>query len=38
MAVLDPRGRMAGVVTGSAVDDPEAIAADLIALGRDAPQ
>jgi len=32
MAVLDPRGRMAGVVTGSAVDDPAAIAADLLAL------
>src|SRR5690606_33809165 len=38
MAVLDPRGRMAGVVTGSAVDDPAAIAADFIALGRGAPQ
>jgi protein SCO1/2 len=32
MAVLDPQGRMAGVVTGSAVDDPAAIAADLLAL------
>ncbi len=32
MAVLDPQGRMAGVVTGSAVDDPAAIAADLAAL------
>ncbi len=32
IAVLDPRGRMAGVITGSAVDDPAAIAADLLAL------
>jgi len=32
MAVLDPQGRMAGVVTGSGVDDPAAIAADLVAL------
>ena len=32
MALLDPQGRMAGVVTGSAVDDPDAIAADLLAL------
>ena len=32
MAVLDPQGRMAGVVTGSAVDDPAAIATDLLAL------
>ena len=38
MAVLDPRGRMAGVVTGSAVDDPEAIAADFLALGGVGPQ
>ena len=37
MAVLDPRGRMAGVVTGSAVEDPAAIAADLLALSRDMP-
>ncbi len=35
MAVLDPRGRMAGVITGSAVDDPAAIAADLLALSGD---
>ena len=35
MALLDPRGRMAGVVTGSAVDDPAAIAADLLELSRD---
>lgn len=35
MAVLDPRGRMAGVITGSAVDDPAAIAADLLALAGD---
>ena len=32
MAVLDPRGRMAGVITGGAADNPAAIAADLIAL------
>ena len=32
MAVLDPRGRMAGVVTGSAVDNPAAIAADFLEL------
>ncbi|HRN63168.1 MAG TPA: SCO family protein [Luteimonas sp.] len=32
MALLDPQARMAGVITGSAVDDPAAIAADLIAL------
>ena len=32
IAVLDPRGRMAGVITGSAVEDPAAIAADLLAL------
>ncbi len=35
MAVLDPRGRMAGVITGSAVDDPAAIATDLLALAGD---
>ena len=34
MAVLDPQGRMAGVVTGGAVDDPAAIAADFLALAR----
>lgn len=34
MAVLDPQGRMAGVVTGSGADDPGAITADLIALTR----
>ena len=32
MAVLDPQGRMAGVVTGNALDDPAAIAADFAAL------
>lgn len=32
MAVLDPQGRMAGVVTGSAVDDIEALTADFLAL------
>jgi protein SCO1/2 len=32
MAVLDPKGRMAGVVTGVALDDPAAIAADFAAL------
>lgn len=34
MAVLDPQGRMAGVVTGSGVDDPAAITADLAALAQ----
>jgi len=38
MAVLDPQGRMAGVVTGSSADDPAAIAADLVALARAARQ
>ena len=34
MALLDPQGRMAGVITGGGVDDPAAIAADLIALAK----
>ena len=38
MAVLDPRGRMAGVVTGSAVDDPAAIAADFLTLSAAGPR
>jgi len=38
MAVLDPRGRMAGVVTGSAVDDPAAIAADFLTLSAARPR
>ncbi len=38
MAVLDPRGRMAGVVTGGAVDDPAAIAADFLTLSAAGPR
>lgn len=34
MALLDPRGRMAGVVPGSAIQDPAAIAADLSLLAQ----
>jgi protein SCO1/2 len=34
MAVLDAQGRMAGVVTGSAIDAPAAIAADLLTLSQ----
>lgn len=34
MALLDPQGRMAGVVPGSAVEDPAAIAADLSLLAQ----
>jgi protein SCO1/2 len=33
LAVLDPQGRMAGVVPGSAVEQPGLIAADLLLLG-----
>ena len=34
LALLDPRGRMAGVVPGSAIQDPAAIAADLSLLAQ----
>src|SRR5690606_16195154 len=34
LALLDPRGRMAGVVPGSALEDPAAIAADLSLLAQ----
>ncbi len=33
IALLDPQGRMAGVIPGSAVERPDAIAEDLILLG-----
>ena len=32
LALIDPQGRMAGVIPGSALEQPAAIAADLIAL------
>ncbi len=32
LALLDPQGRMAGVIPGSALEQPAAIAADMIAL------
>jgi protein SCO1 len=34
LAVLDPQGRMAGVLPGSALEQPAAIAADLATLTR----
>jgi protein SCO1/2 len=34
MALLDPRGRMAGVLPGSAIEQPAAIAADLMLLSQ----
>jgi len=33
IALLDPQGRMAGVIPGSAVERPDAIAEDLVLLG-----
>jgi protein SCO1/2 len=32
LALLDPQGRMAGVIPGTALEDPDAIAADLLLL------